>query len=193
MTAQEHRIARELSIIYVAYFAILGAIKMSVDWGTTPQWVTAFIALAAGIIAVFSILSQRDIARKRAAVDVFIKTEMDEKMIVAYDNFHSGLEAMRKARNIEDFCTSENSRAHYLAIRKYLNVHELIAVGIKKEVLDKDVCYDYWCDTLTNGYRDAEPLIEYVRSRPKNKYTYSDLRELNSRWLQRMRNDGTVS
>jgi hypothetical protein len=50
--------------------------------------------------AVWSIVSQRSIARKRAPVDVFIKTEMDEKMIVAYDRFHTGLNEMRKANLI---------------------------------------------------------------------------------------------
>jgi hypothetical protein len=91
------------------------------NWGTAPQWITAFIAFVAGAIAVWSIVSQRSIARKRAAVDVFIKTEMDEKMIVAYDRFHTGLNEMRKAKTVEEFCTSAASRPHYLAIRKYTN------------------------------------------------------------------------
>jgi anti-sigma-K factor RskA len=70
------------------------------NWRTAPQWITAFIAFVAGAIAVWSIVSQRSIARKRAPVDVFIKTEMDEKMIVAYDRFHTGLNEMRKANLI---------------------------------------------------------------------------------------------
>jgi hypothetical protein len=156
------------------------------DWGTVPQWATAVIATLAFGGAIYSVWSQRDVARKRAAVDVFIKTEMDEKMIVAYDNFHTGLEEMRKAATIADFCTSAAARDHYLSIRKYLNVHELIAVGIIKKVLDGDVCYKYWADTLTNGYRDAKPVIDYVRTRPKNKYTYSELDTINQRWLERM-------
>jgi hypothetical protein len=184
ITPQERVISRELSVIYATYFAILGAIKMSADWGSVPQWLTA---IAAAIIAGVTIYTQRDIARKRAAVDVFIKTEMDEKMIEAYERFNTGIAAMSTTGNIEEFCKSENP--HYLAIRKYLNVHELIAVGIKHEVLDKDVCYHYWCDTLTNGYRNAKPLIEYLLSRPENKYTYSDLRRLNFDWLKRMKTD----
>ena len=75
--AQERRIALELGALYVAYGAILGAVKMSDTWGTVPQWLTAGIALGAAIIAVISIRTQRDLARKRAAVDIFFKTEMD--------------------------------------------------------------------------------------------------------------------
>ena len=119
------------------------------DLGTLPQWITAGIAGAAGIIAICAIRTQRDIARKRAAVDVFIKTEMDDKMIAAYDAFHAGLNEMRNAKSIAEFCTSETTSQHYFAIRKYLNIHELIAVGIHKRVLDEDVCHRYWCDILT--------------------------------------------
>jgi hypothetical protein len=147
--------------------------------------VTALIATAAGGIAIWNIRAQRAIARRRAAFDLFLKTETDEKMLTAYDNFHAGISEMRKATSIEEFCTSEQTRQHYLWIRKYLNVHELVAVGIVEEVLDPDVCYSYWGDTLTNGYSDAKPVLDYVRNRPKNKYTYSDLEELNATWVAR--------
>jgi hypothetical protein len=183
MTEKERQIVRELGGTYLAFFIVIGACYMATDWGTVPQWVTAVIAATAGIIALYNIHVQRETARKRAAIDVFIKTEMDEKMIVAYDAFHSGLEEMRRPGvSIGTFCTHPTTRPHYLAIRKYLNVHELIAVGIAKDVLDKDVCYHYWADTLINGYREAKPVIDYVRNRPKNKYTYDDLEKLHTDW-----------
>jgi hypothetical protein len=160
------------------------------DLGTVPQWITALIAFVAGAIAIWSICSQRVIARKRAAEDVFIKTEMDEKMITAYDAFHAGVNEMKKSKSVEEFCTSDASRSHYLAIRKYLNVHELIAVGIGKKVFDHNVCYAFWGDTLTNGYQDARPVIDYVRNRPRNKYTYSDLVLMNDEWLKRKKKVG---
>ncbi len=112
---------------------------MALDYGSVPQWVTALIAATAGYLAFRSIQSQRSIARRRAAFDLFLKTETDEKMITAYDHFHDGIAAMRKAPSAESFCTSEQTRKPYLSIRKYLNVHELVAVGIREEVLDPEV------------------------------------------------------
>ena len=132
------------------------------DWGTIPQWVTVLIAMLAGGIAIWNIHSQRAIARRRAAFDLFLKTETDEKMLTAYDNFHLGINEMKNARNIQGFCTYKKTRQSYLSIRKYLNVHELVAVGIYEEVLDPDVCYSYWGDALLNGYSDAEPVLNYV-------------------------------
>ncbi|MHC2666981.1 DUF4760 domain-containing protein [Bradyrhizobium diazoefficiens] len=162
---------------------------MALDYGSAPQWVTAFIAATAGYLAFRSIQSQRSIARRRAAFDLFLKTETDEKMLTAYDYFHDGIEAMRMAPSAESFCTSpdDQTRKHYLSIRKYLNVHELVAVGIREEVLDPEVCYSYWGDTLTNNYRDAKPVLDFLAKRDKNKYTYSDLHELNSKWAERKR------
>lgn len=155
------------------------------DWGTIPQWVTAFIAGIAGAIAIWNIRSQRAIARRRAAFDLFLKTETDEKMLTAFDNFHVGLRELKAATSVEAFCTSADTRAPYLDIRKYLNVHELVAVGIREAVLDPEVCYSYWADTLMNGYSDAKPILEYVRNRPKNKYTYADLEKLYAVWSAR--------
>jgi hypothetical protein len=43
-------------------------------------------------------------------------------------------------------------------------------------------CYDFWADTLMNGYRDAKPLIDFIRTRPKNELTYCELDLLFLRW-----------
>lgn len=155
------------------------------DYGTLPQWVTAGIATIAGIIALINMFWQRAIAKRRAAFDIFLKTETDEKMLTAYDNFHKGIIALSESPNAESFCTSDNTRESYLWVRKYLNVHELIAVGIKERVLDPDVCYAYWGDTMTNNVSDAKPVLDFLKTRPKNKYTYSDLQELNTNWVER--------
>jgi hypothetical protein len=42
---------------------------------------TATVATVAGIVAVISILVTKSIARKRAAIDFFLKTDMDKGMV----------------------------------------------------------------------------------------------------------------
>jgi hypothetical protein len=49
---------------------------------------TALIALAASL-ALYSIGVQRDVARRRAAIDFFLKTETDDKLIDLYELFKS--------------------------------------------------------------------------------------------------------
>jgi hypothetical protein len=71
-------------------------------------------------------------------------------------------------------------------MRKYLNIHELVAVGIKNKIFDHKICYDFWADTLTGGYRDAKPLIDFIRTRPQNRFTYCELEELSTKWRKKI-------
>lgn len=155
------------------------------DWGTLPQWVTAAIATAAGVIAIINIQAQRRIARRRATFDLFLKTEADEKMLDAYDKFHDAIGVMQNASSPAEFCTSKETRKEYFSIRKYLNIHELVAVGIKQKVLDKTFAYTYWGDVLVSNCNVARPVLDYVRSRPRNAFTYVDLEKLNNAWKKK--------
>jgi hypothetical protein len=56
-------------------------------WETVPQWLIALIAGGALFAAVVSIGSQREIARKRAAMDFFAKTEMDRDTLTSHKKF----------------------------------------------------------------------------------------------------------
>ena len=187
ITAQERQIARELSIIYLIYGTGAIGIHMvsqtHLDWGSVPQWITAIVALSALIVAGTGIWFQRHVARQRAAIDFFIKTEMDRNLVDAYDDFWRGIDRMN-AMAVSDFYASKDDdiRKHYFSVRKYLNVHELVAVGIKRKILDDKICFDFWCDVLVRGVRAAGPLIDHVRTRPDHGATYDELLVLHLKW-----------
>src|SRR5947209_7376433 len=67
-----------------------------IDWGTVPQWLTAGIVGGALGAAVISITSQRETARKRAAVDFFLKTDLDANMLQAHAAFESALKQLQE-------------------------------------------------------------------------------------------------
>jgi hypothetical protein len=46
---------------------------------------TVIIALSALGVATWSLLAQKGVTRRRAVIDFFLKTEMDEKLLIAYD------------------------------------------------------------------------------------------------------------
>jgi hypothetical protein len=96
MTKQERRIARELAVTYFIFTFIWGGSYMTTDWGNVPQWITAGVAVSAVTVAAVGIAIQRSVARKRAAIDFFLKTEGDKQLLDAYDNFWSGIETMKK-------------------------------------------------------------------------------------------------
>jgi Domain of unknown function (DUF4760) len=140
-----------------------------IDWGSVPQWGTALIASGALYVGYKSILSQREIARKRAAMDFFAKTEMDRNTLDAHKDFTDATKKL-KASLIEGKMSAsfENSK-EYWDIRDYLNLHELMSVGIMQDVFDDHVCYFFWSGELGRAYRDTRPLIEHVQALPDQK------------------------
>lgn len=87
--------------------------------------VTANVAALAPLVAVVSILVQKGIARKRAAIDFFLKTEMDNEVFNDYAKSRSVFVALKPGKPMEVFCSSDD----YSLVSKYLNLHELMAVG----------------------------------------------------------------
>jgi hypothetical protein len=173
-----------MGALYLAYGAILEAVEMSDTWGTVPQWLTALVACGAAIIAVVSIRTQRDLARKRAAVDIFFKTEMDSGAREIQRSYEKALKELRKEPDVEKFYASEDS-THCDSVLSYLNIHELIAVGIHKEVFDEDVCFDFWSDELVDAHKACAKLIEHMRKQDRSSFSYVDLEKLARKWEER--------
>jgi Domain of unknown function (DUF4760) len=156
-----------------------------IDWGSVPQWGTACIAAGALAVAYHSIQNQKEIARKRAAMDFFAKTEMDRNTLEAHKDF-TGATKKLKASLVEGKMgpSFENSK-EYWDIRDYLNLHELMSVGLMQEVFDDHVCFFFWSGELERAYRDTRPLIEYVQALPDQKGTYVELVKVAQRWAGR--------
>ena len=149
--------------------------------GQIAPAITALVALAAAAIALWSISAQRSIARKRAAIDFFLKTETDSYMLNAWGQFE-------KARDLAKDCTdipAFKKTPHWQALRNYLNLHELMAVAVNKQVLDESVCFNFWRGELHRAYRDSRRVIEYIQSQPDEKQTYTELVKLYSDWSKR--------
>jgi hypothetical protein len=156
-------------------------------YGTAPQWVTAAVALGALYAAYQSIKNQQEIARKRAAMDFFIKTEMDRSTLEAHKSFTAAVGALQahleKGRELSEFANTDS----YWAIRDYLNLHELMGVGINQGVFDDNVCFDFWSGELEKAYNQTRPLIEYIQRLPDWKNSYIELEKVNNRWSKERR------
>ena len=96
---------------------------------------------------------QRGLAKRRAALDFFFKTEMDKSIVDAYNSYETAIEKFQEHKSVEKLYDDD---ADYRSVRAYLNIHELVAVGIHTGVLDDKVCYDFWSDELMDAYEDGE-------------------------------------
>ena len=157
--------------------------------GNAPQWATAVIAVGALLAAWVSINSQREIARKRAALDFFAKTEMDKELLSAHAAYGAAVGRMQQfidqGGSLDSFVKTEGG--DYRAIRNYLNLHELMAVGIKRNVLDDNVCYDFWSGELERCYLKTKALIEFIQKLPDEDGTYCEMIRVAERWRRRGR------
>ena len=156
-----------------------------IDWGSVPQWGTALIAGGALYVGYKSIQSQREIARKRAAMDFFAKTEMDRNTLDAHKDFTKAMEKLKASLIDGKMSASFENSDEYWDIRDYLNLHELMSVGIMQEVFDDHVCYFFWSGELERAYRDTRHLIEYVQALPDQKGTYVELVKVARRWAEK--------
>jgi Domain of unknown function (DUF4760) len=136
-------------------------------------------------IAAVSVRSQREIARKRAAFDFFAKTEMDKHTLAQHKSYKKAVEKLtghlQAKKPLEEF----SEMPEYWHIRDYLNLHELMGVGINQEVFDDHVCEDFWSGELYRACRDTGPLIEWIRAQPDEDRTYIELLAVNKRWQDR--------
>jgi hypothetical protein len=151
----------------------------SISWkevATYAPIVTASVAIIAAGFAWHSIRVQRTLARKRAIVDVFLKTEMDEKIVAAYDAYLVGVEFLKNVGDIDAFSKTDN----YKAIRKYLNIHELIAVGMYQGIFSKKICYHYWGNMMIEAYEECQSVIKHAQK--EHEETYCDLEKYARRW-----------
>jgi hypothetical protein len=144
---------------------------------------TALIALTAVGVAYRALRVQRDVARKRAALDVFFKTEMDSAIVGAFRDYENAIDGFDPTKTtIDEFADTPE----YRSIRSYLNIHELIAVGIHNGVLDDGVCFEYWGDEILNAWPDCGLVIAHARTYKRGSpLTYIDLERLYKEWCKR--------
>lgn len=137
----------------------------------------------AAAIALLAIAAQRDIARRRAAIDFFLKTEMDAGIIELYRKFKKSVPTLASVQSMASFTKTKK----YHDIRAFLSICELIAVGVNEKAFSERVSLLYWGDVLPQTYRDAKPLIDYVRKilGEGTENTCIELEKLCTKWAKK--------
>jgi len=148
----------------------------------------ASIAVGALITAIVAICMQTLVARRRAAIDFFLKTDLDHNMLEAHRDFRTAVKALKAhlaaGGTVKAF--EETEEPAYRHILKYLNIHELVAVGIKNRVFDEDVCFNFWGDVLVQHANETAAVIDYeIECEGTPSAAFIELRQLSSEWTDR--------
>ena len=126
---------------------------------------TSAVALVAATVAICAIWYQGVIARRRASIDFFFKTEMDKASLDLYKDFKTNITSLQTIPE-KQFPVAGSAYDKYLDIRAFLNICELIACGINEKAFSERISKSYWGDVLPECYRKASPLIQHIRRTP---------------------------
>lgn len=145
-------------------------------WSAAATLVAALIGAG---VAIWGIKTQRLIARTRATVDFIARSEADRDMIDARRTFNRlvaqtdgllplGAESARGTADVEQ-------------VRLLLNEFELIAIGIRRGIIDYDLYRRWYRAGALTVWREAEPLIMHIRRRTDNHRLYAEFEALKDR------------
>jgi hypothetical protein len=84
---------------------------------------------------------------------------------------------------MDNFRTKATEEYHH--VRNYLNVLELIALGIENKVLSEVVCEEYWNDFVIQALDDCALIIEYMCGLTGSELAFGALLSVGSRWRRR--------
>jgi Domain of unknown function (DUF4760) len=148
--------------------------------------VTPIVAVAAGAIALYSVHVTRTIARKRATIDFFLKTEADKSILELFQNFTDHVGVVKTQIDDQKSLIEIMKTPEYKTVHACLNMHELIAVGIEHKVFDETVAYGFWNGALVGHCASANQIIDFSRTDPSDLSAYISMLALNRRWKARL-------
>lgn len=111
-------------------------------------------------------------------------------MLEAHRDFRTAVKALKlhleAGKTVKSFEDADEKT--YRNILKYLNIHELVAVGIKNRVFDGDVCFNFWGDVLVQHADETAAVIDYeIASEATPSAAFLELRQLSAAWTERAR------
>ena len=102
-------------------------------------------------------------------------------MLKAWEEFEAARVAVSRCTDLAEF----EKTKQWIDLRSYLNLHELMAVGVNQKVLDDTVCFEFWNGELHRAYRDCEHAIKYIQAQPGEGSTYCELVRLHGTWSRK--------
>lgn len=138
-------------------------------------------ATIGGYIAVTSIKSARELARKKSSIDLILDSKHD-------DNLEKGLNVIREIHSnpkedIVKFAYPEMFKVEQnVDIRYVLNYNEFVAIGIREGIYDERIIKNATHRITTKSYEMCEKYIEKVRDDVGVKTIWCEYEALYKRW-----------
>jgi hypothetical protein len=132
--------------------------QSNIDW---HFFVTPTIAIVSAAVALLALINARALARKKATIDLIEKTESTQH----YRDINAAFSAVRRGEGFAELVDTPPSEALRRQINDYLNHYELIALGIRRGVLDGGFYRAWMGKSFVRDWNEAVPWIEQERWR----------------------------
>ncbi len=143
-------------------------------------------AIIGGTIAITAIFTQRNVARKRATLDLLSRQEWDGDYISARKRF---IELRDSGEGFIKYAAPEfRTKGEVADIKNILNGYELIAVGIKIGILDEDLYKLWFRSAFLKDWVMARQFIRTIRTEagehPDEPKIFCEYEGLVRKWVQ---------
>jgi hypothetical protein len=142
----------------------------------------AIVPTLAALVAIWGVVTQRAIARRRATLDCITKAEADTDIIGARRKFielaicNDGGLAKFAEQNCE--ATEEAQK-----IRLVLNEFELMAIGIQRGIIDFELYKRWNKSSVLKYWKHAQPFVTRLRARTDNSAYFHEFEQM-AGWLR---------
>ena len=137
-------------------------------------------ALGAWIFAWLAIDTNRKVNRRKAALDYFNRAIWDKDFIDARKMF---LAEIKKDGGLLNWADVRHiSSPQLTAIDNIFQHYELIAIGIKNDTLDEQVCKQWCRGSLIRDWKNSESCVKKIREISGNPKIYLEFEMLALRW-----------
>lgn len=150
------------------------------NWLTNDGVRNAAVVLGV-LVAVLSLLTAREVARKKQSADLLFTTRNDEKLqkgLAVIRQYHDASD--KNLRSLADPEKFEDPDA--VCIRYVLNHFEVVSIGIQAGIYDERMLKWSWQNLLVATYDRTEPLIKAVRERKASPTALQEFQWLAMRW-----------
>lgn len=133
-------------------------------------------ALAAGVVAVWGIITQRVVARRLATLDYFSRMDNDRDLIEARKEF---VKVTCEGCDLISFASPDKyDTKEAAALRLVLNENERLAIGIQFGILDREFVRRASRGVLIRDWELSAPFVYKLRAEVGNPAVYHEFEDL---------------
>jgi hypothetical protein len=157
--------------------------------GKFAPHLTAFIALMAAFVAYLSLQQTRELARKKATIDLIETSESKDYYQERYASYRAYRRATSEERVRVAYASDKDKRRSALRQKcwDFLNHYELVAIAGKQKLIDLDFYGDWMKPNLVRDWNEAEFLVNSARGEDRpgdevNKVAFENFEGLAVSW-----------